>query len=189
MNDLIGFINQHIQVPLQSTLIKELNDVMEEIKVPAAIEISKQNTYCRHLYFIKEGVVKFCFDSYDKEFIMRFFEEGVLFTDLESWNKKEYSGYRIVTLEDTVFVTVPLLQFESLCQQNHSLESFYRRIMTQASMNMMERIKEILEEDAKKRYANFVENNPRLLQRISLGDLSKYLGITQVSLSRIRAGK
>ena len=92
-------------------------------------------------------------------------------------------------MEDLEFISTPLLQFEQLCEKHHSLENFYRKLMTIANMNMMERIKEMLEEDAKNRYSNFVKIHPNLLQRISLGDLSKYLGITQVSLSRIRAGK
>jgi hypothetical protein len=53
----------------------------------------------------------------------------------------------------------------------------------------MERISEMLEENAKERYNNFVNDYPTLLQRISLGELANYIGITQVSLSRIRAGK
>ena len=57
-----------------------------------------------------------------------------------------------------------------------------------ASVNMMARIGEILEEQASARYENFLKENPLLLQRVSLRDLASYLGITQVSLSRIRAG-
>jgi len=54
-------------------------------------------------------------------------------------------------------------------------------------MNMMERVSEMLEENAGERYAHFLALNSRLVNRISLGDLASYLGITQVSLSRIRA--
>ena len=53
----------------------------------------------------------------------------------------------------------------------------------------MSRISEFLEYDAKKRYSNFLQHSSDLLQRISLGDLADYLGITQVSLSRIRGQK
>ncbi len=56
-------------------------------------------------------------------------------------------------------------------------------------MNMMKRISEMLEENASNRYNNFIQVNGDILQRISLGDLANYLGITQVSLSRIRTPK
>ena len=186
-NSLFDFIQQ--QVPLSDAEIQALTGIVVNVQAPSGAELSKKNTYCRDLYFITKGLVKLCFDSDGKEFIMRFFEEEVLFTDLESWNKKQSSEYKIIALENIEFITIPLLQFEQLCSKHHGLEMFYRRMMTRASLNMMDRIKEILEEDAKKRYSNFIKNHPTLLQRISLGDLSKYLGITQVSLSRIRADK
>lgn len=40
---------------------------------------------------------------------------------------------------------------------------------------------------ATERYKKLLKNNPELIQRIQLGQISSYLGITQVSLSRIRA--
>jgi len=40
---------------------------------------------------------------------------------------------------------------------------------------------------AKERYEDLVKNHPELLMRIQLGHIASYLGITQVSLSRIRA--
>jgi CRP-like cAMP-binding protein len=40
---------------------------------------------------------------------------------------------------------------------------------------------------AEERYAQLLEEKPSLIQRISLKHIASYLGITQVSLSRIRA--
>ena len=187
MKTLIDFIKERVNI--DSALEQKLNEIQTEDIAEKGATISNQNTYCRHLFFIKKGLVKFCFKTSDAEFIMRFFAEGILFTDLEGWHRKEPTDYEIVTLERTEFVKIPFSKFEQLTAEHHALESFYRQMMTMASLNMMDRIKIMLEKDATKRYANFVGTHPHLLQRISLGDLSKYLGITQVSLSRIRATK
>ncbi len=40
---------------------------------------------------------------------------------------------------------------------------------------------------AAERYADLLEQNPQLLQRVALGHIASYLGITQVTLSRVRA--
>ena len=69
------------------------------------------------------------------------------------------------------------------------METAFRKLLSIATINMMKRISEMLEENATKRYNHFLKDNSQLLQRISLGDLANYLGITQVSLSRIRANK
>ena len=43
--------------------------------------------------------------------------------------------------------------------------------------------------DASDRYHRLIETYPQILQRVPLGGIASYLGISQVSLSRIRAGK
>ena len=40
---------------------------------------------------------------------------------------------------------------------------------------------------ASERYHELLEKEPDLLQRLTLGSIATYLGITQASLSRIRA--
>ena len=56
-----------------------------------------------------------------------------------------------------------------------------------AAVINLKRIKEMFDADATELYKSFVKENKHLLQRISLGDTASYLGISQVSLSRIRA--
>jgi len=41
--------------------------------------------------------------------------------------------------------------------------------------------------EAKERYENLTLNSPHILQRVPLGYIASYLGITQETLSRIRA--
>ena len=50
-----------------------------------------------------------------------------------------------------------------------------------------ERLISLLFTTASERYMKLIQNNPELLQRIPLECLASYLGITPVSLSRIRA--
>jgi hypothetical protein len=42
---------------------------------------------------------------------------------------------------------------------------------------------------ALQRYQTLMENNPTFIQRVPLGMIASYLGITQETLSRIRAMK
>lgn len=176
--------------PISETTKTQLISYTPEIKSFKKGEvILRENTYCNHFYFITQGLAKMCFTSEDKEFIMRFFPENILFTNIDSFTRQKPSKYTFIAIEDTTLFKIPIHYFEELCTQHHSLETFYRKFMTLANSNMMERISEMLEEDAKARYENFIKKSPMLLQRISLGDLASYLGITQVSLSRIRANK
>lgn len=186
MESLINFCNQFSV--LDNSSIEALKNCSYEIKEFKKGElILRENSHCNYFYFITKGLAKMCFTSEEKEFIMRFFPEHILFTNLESYASKKASKYKFVALENTSLLRISSSNFEALCLKHHSLETFYRKFMTLANLNMMERISEMLEEDASNRYENFTKKFPQLVQRISLGDLSSYLGITQVSLSRIRA--
>lgn len=149
----------------------------------------KSGEICRKLYFIDQGLAKTFFMSDHKEFIMRFFPEHSLFTVLNSFETQTPSSYQIMALEETSVTYLHQTHLEYLCRKHHTLESAFRKLLSIAVINMMKRISEMLEENATERYNRFLKDNGHLLHRISLGDLSNYLGITQVSLSRIRANK
>lgn len=173
--------------PLPEATQAQLEAMLHHSMLPKGSSILPQGGYCNDLFFLDKGLVKLGFYNDGKEFIMRFFEENILFTELESLLNRQASKYEITALEDCSLTRIPYYQFEQLCAQHHKLETFFRKFLSIAHLNMMQRISEILEEDARARYLNFLENAPNLMQRISLGDLANYLGITQVSLSRIRA--
>jgi CRP-like cAMP-binding protein len=142
---------------------------------------------CRHLYYIDKGLVKTSFAMEDKEFIMRFFPQNSFLTILDSYISQTPSKYEIIALEPTVVTLILRSDIEELSKKHHSIEIFQKRLYGIAACNMMQRISEMLVENPSQRYHNFVLHNNAVLQRISLGDLASYLGITQVSLSRSRA--
>jgi CRP-like cAMP-binding protein len=168
---------------------RDLLDALKTISVEKGEYLLKSGKVCKALYFIDSGLCKTSFYKKDKEFIMRFFTEGALFTVIDSFVAQVPSNYEILALEPTTCTYINFEDLEKLSLKHHQIETFFRKLMSQAAVNMMKRISEMLEDNASERYAHFLKNNSDLLQRISLGDLAGYLGITQVSLSRIRAQK
>lgn len=144
---------------------------------------------CQHHYFIEQGLVKSSFYKEDKEFIMTFFKENILFSEINSYLTGAPSKYQLLALEPTTVYSIARADIERLCRQHHPVETLFKQLLAFASIGMMKRISEMLEENATTRYRLFVQEKGPLLQRISLGDLAAYLGITQVSLSRIRAAQ
>jgi CRP-like cAMP-binding protein len=187
MNDFIQFCNQ--LSPLTTEAAGDLSGRLQTRSFKKGEYLLKDREVCRHLFFIDSGITKTFFNNSGKEFIMRFFPENSMFTVLDSFLTQSPSSYMILALETTSITCITKDELERLCRIHHSLETFFRKLVSFASINMMKRISEMLEENATERYNHFVEQNTDLLQRISLGDLASYLGITQVSLSRIRAKK
>ncbi|QNL50144.1 Crp/Fnr family transcriptional regulator [Olivibacter sp. SDN3] len=144
---------------------------------------------CKEYYFIKEGLTKSFFFNDEKEFIMKFFKENMFFTEISSYVIQKPSKYMILALEDTTVYAINKTSIQELCKKHHCIETLFSKLFSFTTLGMMKRISEMLEDNATKRHQIFVNENKGLLQRISLGDLANYLGITQVSLSRIRSSK
>ncbi|HLZ89015.1 MAG TPA: Crp/Fnr family transcriptional regulator [Puia sp.] len=147
----------------------------------------KQGQTCKHLFFINSGLVKSFFISGDKEFVMRFFTDNLLFSVFDSFITQTPSKFNLVALEETTVTLINHDALEDLCNKHHCIETLFRKLVSVAAVKMTKRISEMLERDAAERYNQFVLENGDAIQRISLGDIAKYLGITQPSLSRIRA--
>lgn len=175
--------------PLDNTASEEFLKAFEIKTFPKGAFILKADQICKHYYFIKSGLTKSHFYNDDKEFIMTFFKENMLFTEFSSYLTEQPSKYMILALEDTTVYSISKKQIIALCKKHHCMETLFSKLYSFTALKMMKRISEMLEENATNRYNNFINENNGLLQRISLGDLANYLGITQVSLSRIRAVK
>jgi len=187
MDQLITFVRKITELDAAAT--QELLSVLKFREYAKGEWIASPSRVCRHLYFLEQGLVKLYFHREGKEVILRFFPENTMFTSLESFLTQRDTSHQILALEPSRVYYLSKSDLELLCQKHHSVERFYRLFLSMASVNMLHRVSELLSNDASLRYDHFLAENAELLQRISLGDLANYLGITQVSLSRIRARK
>ena len=149
--------------------------------------INREGQICKNLFFIDKGLVKHYYHHKDRVFILRFFSETNFFTVLDSYVRQTPSQFTTIALEDTETTTIDYADFDELCRKHHSFETFSRKLFTMAAVVNLKRIKEMFDADATELYKEFMLENQPLLQRISLGDIASYIGISQVTLSRIRA--
>jgi len=187
MSDFIKYINSISQLDIDAS-----NDLLKELKTKTFNKnafILKPGEVCRYFYYLEQGLTKSFSYNNDKEFIMAFYQENMMFTELSSYLAQRPSKYMLLALEKTTVSYIHRDTIERLCNSHHSIEKAVRKLFTITSACFMERISVMLEENAKERYNNFINDYPSLIQRISLGDMANYIGITQVSLSRIRAAK
>ncbi|MFC5045401.1 Crp/Fnr family transcriptional regulator [Aquimarina hainanensis] len=187
MNDFIKKINSINKLNTSETSeLVAITHVKSFSKGDTILKIDQIN---KELYFINSGLVKLSFYKEDKEFILKFFSEGNFCAALDSYVTQTPSLYSITAIEETHLLAVDYQQLDVLAKKYHAIERVFRKIVSMATVNMMHRISEMLETNGTERYEKFLKENSPLINRIRLGDLSGYLGISQVSLSRIRAKK
>ena len=69
------------------------------------------------------------------------------------------------------------------------LERFFRLLVTDVMIMLGKKIIDLQTQSAEFRYNQLLITHPDIFKRAKLGHISRYLGITQQSLSRIRAHK
>lgn len=96
------------------------------------------------------------------------------------------SSYCIQALEDSEILIAEILEFEKIVQDNYQLLLFYKKILDEALIMKEEHAISFKLLTTTERYLQFKEQYPGLEERIKQHHLASYLGITPVTLSRIR---
>ncbi len=157
---------------------------------PKGEYLLKSGQICQYLYFVKSGIGKVYYLKDDgKEIIDWISDEGNLLTSVTSFLAQSQSDHYIKLIEDSELIGISFKDLEWLFAQYHEMERLGRKLTTLALVQLQNRINSMQFETAKKRYENFLVQYPNCINRISLGDLASFLGMTQVTLSRVRAIK
>ena len=151
--------------------------------------INQQGKICRHLFLIEKGLVKHYYYHNENQFILRFFCDKHFVTISDSFLKNTPADFSTIALEDTNLIYLEYDDLETLCKKHHSFEHFIRIIISNIAKMSIERLKTMLHSNGTERYNNFITEYSHLQPRISLGDTAHFLGISQVSLSRLRSKK
>ena len=101
---------------------------------------------------------------------------------------KDQPGYEsIELLENAVLYRISSKDLQDLYRQNIHIANWGRKFAEYELLKAEQRFMDLQFKTATERYQDLLVNSPAILKRVQLGYIASYLGITQVSLSRIRA--
>lgn len=188
MSNLDGFLNflEEIQ-PLTPESREAILLLCSLIPISKNQNLQEIGQKCRTIYFVKEGLARIYYLKDGIEVTEYFAFENDLIIRAESLFRDKPSSKAIQALENTVFIGIPSEALFSLFDKYPDIERLFRKIIEQAYVHTVNRMEAIQFHSAEERYAQLLAEKPNLIQRISLKHIASYLGITQVSLSRIRA--
>ena len=138
------------------------------------------------IYFINQGLIRCFYLIDDKEVSSWFMKEGDVMISVESFFKQSISYESIQAVEDSVvhYITYSELQY---LYKNFSEVNFIGRVLTERYYTLSEeRLHSIRFKSARKKYAHLIKNHPELILRVPSKYLASYLGINQVTLSKIK---
>ncbi|MDR6405645.1 CRP-like cAMP-binding protein [Chryseobacterium ginsenosidimutans] len=140
-----------------------------------------------HIYFIKKGIVRAYASADDKDITFWFGIEGETIVSMKSYVENKPGYENIELLENCELYKLETESLRKLFNEDIHIANWGRKFAERELVKTEELIISRQFKTALERYKDLIKHKPILLQRIQLGHIASYLGITQVSLSRIRA--
>lgn len=155
-------------------------------EIPAKTILLNEGEIAKQAFFIEKGCLRVCFNNDGKDITFQFFFEGESVSSIESFRTNQPSLFTIESLEPCIIHSISKTDLQTIIDTSTKIKqqiekhTFKRLIFYQKLF--LSRIKD----NPEKRYLELLENNPKILLRIPQHYIASFLGITPVSLSRIR---
>lgn len=162
-------------------------EAVDEVKYSKGYRLLSANKIERNIYFIKKGIVRAYTEFPDGDITFWFGREGDTIVSMNSYVNNQPGYESIELLEDCNLYKLNTAALNNLFLKDIHIANWGRRFAEQELLKTEGRLIARQISTASERYAELIKNNPELLQRVQLSYIASYLGITQVSLSRIRA--
>jgi len=186
MNEMINVFNAI------SPLKQEEQQALENI---SARKFYKKNTkllavneVSRKLYFIVKGLGRVYYVRDGNDISDYFAMDKMFIGGIPSYFTGQPSYKAIELLEDSEVIEIYNYEFEKLCDKYHKIEKCGRKMAIFAFLECQTELEAIRFLTVKERYYQFEKKYPGITNRAPLKHIATYLGTTQVSISRIRAG-
>lgn len=140
----------------------------------------------KEIYFITKGCLRLYYEKDGVDISAYFYTEGMFAGAYDSFISKQPSRHYIETLENSELLSINFTNFKRLFDEFPKMNEFVRKILEDRFISLHKLFTSQILDSPQERYLNLLKNSPDLIKRIPQHQIATFLGITPVSLSRIR---
>ena len=155
-------------------------------EVPKKFTLVEEGQVARELYFINRGCLRFYYNRDGDEITGFIFLENMFATALDSFLQQEPSAQIVETLEDCELLVISYSALQQLYDYSTNFQIFGRKLAEQRLVNAQRILSSYILDSPEERYRKLLATQPEWLLRVPQHYIASFLGITPVSLSRIR---
>lgn len=185
MQELLSHITNY--APLSSEAKNILYDCFEKKILSKNEHLLTEGQVCRHLYFIEKGALRGYYNLDGKEITHWFGFENDFVTSFHSFITQAPAIENLQLLEGSILWCISKETLTGLFDKYHEIERLMRIAYEKYYIRLEERFVNAQFKTAKERYEDLLVQTPHILERVPLGCIASYLGISQETLSRIRS--
>jgi len=162
---------------------------LEKIEVAAHTILLNEGQKADRIYFIEKGCLRMWFNNNGTDITTQFFFEGNVIASIESLLTNTPSDFTLETLEPCTLYVMPKEQFFELINSDVDFKSWYDKLVLNRFFYYSKHVLSYLKNKPQERYNELLASHPQIFLRVPQHYIASYLGITPVSLSRIRNRK
>ncbi len=172
--------------------INRLNEYIEslsgtdDLSVPPKTILLEEGKVADRLFFIRKGCLRLFFYNEGKDITFQFFFEGDFVASFDSLYKRKPSLFSLESIEQTEVSAIKREEFYNLMEQIPWLRREYEEKLIERFHVYQQLFLSRIKNAPQQRYEELLKEYPNIIQRVPQHYIASYLGITPVSLSRIR---
>lgn len=168
---------------------KDLLQVLKYEILPKEVYLLKEREVSNQIYFVLGGVIR-SFKKVDEIEVTQWFSFPNHFAvPYFSFAYRQPSDVSMVTLCDSQLVSLSYEGLQYLLDKDSIWIDINRRLLEEYYTSLQNRVTSFQVQSAKERYESILREHPDIEEKVNLGHLASYLGISQETLSRLRAKK
>lgn len=182
---------------VETLLLKECGyplpeKIMEQFLAPKQEILLKRNEILvmsgmvdTNIYVVEDGILRFSYMDGMREVTFGFALPGTMIISMHSFYCHLPVFYQIEACCQSKVIKIPKKHYDAMVAESHDFARWALE-MANGQLYFYEKKNHIINGDAKERYLSLVHNRPEILEKVPLGIVASYLGITQSYLSRLK---
>lgn len=188
MQNLINKIKNSISLSSQAE--EYIYSISKEKTVSKGEILIREGQTVNKTFFVTQGSLRsFCIDKEGKEHTLQFAIKDWWISDFMAIYNNGPASLTVECITDATVIEFNAQKLDEIYFQFPEFEAFQRKNLERHVVSLHKRILNQLQLTALERYNLFLEQYPNIEQHVPNYHIASYLGITQQSLSRVRAEK
>ncbi|MCR9012289.1 Crp/Fnr family transcriptional regulator [Gabonibacter chumensis] len=159
---------------------------VNRLSLPSKTILLNEGKIADTLYLIRKGCLRLFFYNEEKDITFQFFFEGDFVASFDSLYKSQPSLFSLESIELTEVFSVKKEHFYDLVEQIPLLRKVYEEKIIDRFHVYQQLFLSRIKSTPAQRYKELLKECPHIIQRVPQHYIASYLGVTPVSLSRIR---
>lgn len=177
----------HSVSPISNRSLEKIRDIVEYANVKKGEQISTIGKFNNLEYFLIEGICKsFLITPEGEDVTISFYMSGSVLSPSTTRNKEGKSIINIRALTDVVMATMNADEFEKLMIDDLEVRQFGNTVLRNELMEKVQKEIALASLKGKDRLQLLRKRFPNIENLVPHADIASYLGITTISLSRLR---